>query len=218
MLLNTEHHSSRRWEASQRQTIKAWTTPSLPVTTVNAGRGCVGEGMSKRHILFIKQQSQDCWSLSTFGKAREVNKICDAFCCCKNAITVMVSCSTQSRKGNNGFLLSLVFLSLLSILSFLTRPTSFTSKGRKICRRTLCLVEILPLALPKLNNETEDYSWFYITLWDIKIKVRRNSGYLRNTQVERMVPYFLIWATFLQAPFQYGMGVGGEWPKYGSIQ
>ncbi|XP_042764658.1 WD repeat and FYVE domain-containing protein 2 isoform X1 [Panthera leo] len=44
--LNTEHHSCRRWEACQSQSMKAWDAASLPVAIVNAGRGCLEEGVS----------------------------------------------------------------------------------------------------------------------------------------------------------------------------
>ncbi|XP_049502834.1 WD repeat and FYVE domain-containing protein 2 isoform X3 [Panthera uncia] len=44
--LNTEHHSCRRWEACQSQSMKAWGAASLPVAIVNAGRGCLEEGVS----------------------------------------------------------------------------------------------------------------------------------------------------------------------------
>lgn len=86
--------------------------------TVSTGRGCVREGMSSGHVLFIKQQSQDCGSLPTFGKAREVNKICDGFCCSKNAVTVIVS--YKLKIGENewcvSFFLWLSFLTQLSCL------------------------------------------------------------------------------------------------------
>lgn len=147
-----EHRTSQFQEMRgfQRQTIKAWTAPSLPVTTVNTGRGCVGEGMSKCHILFVKQQSQDCRSLFAFWKAREVNKICDAFCCCNGELQ-------RSEQESKWYLTFFGFpLSLSSVFSLIPHKAySFHLQRQENIQKNFrtCLVEILPLALPKLNNE-----------------------------------------------------------------
>lgn len=132
---------------------KGWECPLSACCTVSTGweRVC-WRGYEQCRVPFIKQRSQDCGSLSTFGKARKVNKIRDAFCCSKNAVTVVVSCELKAGENKWCLFLSLAFLSLstMSVLSFLTRPASSLPQSGKWNYR-MCLVEILPLTLPVLQ-------------------------------------------------------------------
>lgn len=97
----------------------------------------------------------DCWNVCTFHQTREANKISDAFGLSKHDLGWWAA-ELQARKSKRYRALSCwhsFSLSTLSVPSFLTRPTSSKSRQRKNSSREFALVEILLLALPKLNKE-----------------------------------------------------------------
>lgn len=113
---------------------KGWECPLSACCTVSTGweRVC-WRGYEQCRVPFIKQRSQDCGSLSTFGKARKVNKIRDAFCCSKNAVTVVVSC--ELKAGENKWCLSFFGFpfSLHYVCSLIPHKTCFfTSTVRQM--------------------------------------------------------------------------------------